>query len=269
MNGSLRAQAERWQHDAHAAVMVEVIDCAGSVPRGIGTRMLIDAHSELGTIGGGRLEHEAIAIARSMLVDGPRAPMHRHFALGPALGQCCGGSVDLSFAWLDDAVLAAWPERVPLFHLQIYGAGHVGRAIATLLATLDVDVEWIDQREDAFPAATALGSAWPQHIRFVCDDAVEHEVRKAPPQAKYLVLTHNHDLDQRITEAILRRGDFRYLGLIGSKTKRAKFARRFEMHGIAAATIARMNCPIGIEGITGKAPEQIAVAVVAQLLREG
>jgi xanthine dehydrogenase accessory factor len=92
-------------------------------------------------------------------------------------------------------------------------------------------------------------------------------VRNAPPGALYLVLTHNHDLDLRITEAILRRGDFRYLGLIGSKTKRQRFIHRFEQRGIAPEAIRRMICPIGIEGIAAKSPELIAVAVVAQLLQ--
>ena len=89
----------------------------------------------------------------------------------------------------------------------------------------------------------------------------------APPDAFYLVLTHSHDLDLRITEAILRRGDFAYLGLIGSQTKRARFVHRFEERGIAAATLARLTCPIGLPGIVGKEPEVIAVAVVAQLLQ--
>jgi xanthine dehydrogenase accessory factor len=103
----------------------------------------------------------------------------------------------------------------------------------------------------------------------VCVDAVEDEVRHAPRGAHYLVLTHNHDLDLRITEAILRRGDFAYLGLIGSKTKRERFVHRFEQRGIAPDAIARLTCPIGIEGIDGKEPAVIAVAVVAQLLRDG
>ena len=96
---------------------------------------------------------------------------------------------------------------------------------------------------------------------------MEAEVGAAPPGAFYLVLTHRHDLDLRITEAILRRGDFGYLGLIGSRTKRQRFIHRFEQRGVSAAAVGRMTCPIGIEGITGKQPEVLALAVVAQLLR--
>ena len=90
----------------------------------------------------------------------------------------------------------------------------------------------------------------------------------APPGAFYLVLTHDHDLDLRITEAVLRRGDFAYLGLIGSKTKRARFEHRFEQRGVPLDAIARMTCPIGIGSAHGKEPEVIAVGVVAQLLQQ-
>jgi xanthine dehydrogenase accessory factor len=101
----------------------------------------------------------------------------------------------------------------------------------------------------------------------LCVEPVQAEVRQAPPGAFYLVLTHSHELDLAITEAILRRGDFGYLGLIGSATKRARFLHRFQQRGIAEAALARLTCPIGVPGITGKQPERIAVAVVAQLLQ--
>ena len=267
MNRHTREAAARWFDEGRSAVVVEVTQALGSAPREAGTRMLVSAADAVGTVGGGHLELKAIERAREMLRTRELAPHTEHYPLGPALGQCCGGAVTLGYHALDAQTLARWPVAAPLFHLQLYGAGHVGRAIATLLATLDVQVDWIDQREDEFPAATTLGSAWPEHIRRVCVDAVEGEVRRAPPGAHYLVLTHRHDLDLRITEAILQRGDFAYLGLIGSKTKRQRFVHRFEQRGIDPAAIARMTCPIGVEGIASKAPELVAVGVVAQLLR--
>ena len=267
MNRTTRDTARRWLDEGHAAVVVEVTQALGSAPREAGTRMLVSATEAIGTVGGGHLELKAIACAREMLRTGELAPHTEHFPLGPALGQCCGGAVTLAYQALDAAALARWPQTQPLFHLQLYGAGHVGRAIATLLATLDVTVDWIDEREEEFPSTTKLGTPWPERIRRTCVDAVEAEVRLAPPGAFYLVLTHNHDLDLRITEAILKRGDFAYLGLIGSKTKRQRFIHRFERRGIDADAIARMTCPIGVEGIVGKEPEVIAVAVVAQLLQ--
>ena len=162
--------------------------------------------------------------------------------------------------------MRGWPSSQPLFHLQLHGAGHVGRAIATALAALDCEVDWFDQRDEEYPATTDLGSPWPAHVRRISVDTVEGEVRGAPPGAFYLVLTHEHALDLRIAEAILRRGDFAFFGLIGSKTKRAAFAHRLEERGIAAATVARMTCPIGVSGIEGKEPEVIAAGVVAQTL---
>ena len=266
MNRTTRDTAQRWLKGARAAIVIEVIRARGSAPRDADTRMLVAAEEFIGTIGGGHLEMKAIERARGMLSAGIFDPREEHFPLGPALGQCCGGAVTIAYHALTPQALARWAEPEPLFHLQLYGAGHVGRAIATLLTTLDVRVDWIDEREQEFPATTTLGTPWPAHIRRVCVDAVEGEVRLAPAGAFYLVLTHDHDLDLRISEAILRRGDFAYLGLIGSKTKRQRFTHRFEQRGIDQEVIARMTCPIGIQPIDGKEPEVIAIGVVAQLM---
>ena len=267
MARTLRGTAQRWLDAARASIVVEVTEALGSAPREAGTRMLVSATEAVGTVGGGHLELKAIARAREMLLAPYTEQVIQHFALGPALGQCCGGAVTLAHCALDAAALARWPVPAPLFHLQLYGAGHVGRAIATLLATVDVSVDWIDEREAEFPITTTLGTPWPAHIRQVCVDAVEGEVRLAKPGTFYLVLTHDHDLDLRITEAVLKRGDFGYLGLIGSKTKRQRFIRRFEQRGVDPDAIARMTCPIGIQPGAGKEPEVIALGVVAELLQ--
>ncbi len=265
----LQSTAGQWLADGRPAILVEVSESRGSVPREAGTRMLVSASHAAGTIGGGHLELKAIEHARALLQHASDVsttlPTTLHFPLGPALGQCCGGAVSLRFETLMAAHLADWPRAAPRFHLQLYGAGHVGRAIARLLATLPVSVDWIDERDDEFPPSLVDGT-WPEHIRRIAVDAVEAEVPEAPPGAFYLVLTHQHDLDLRITEAILRRGDFVFLGLIGSKTKRERFIHRFEERGIAREAIARMTCPIGLAGVGGKEPEVIAVSVVAQLL---
>jgi xanthine dehydrogenase accessory factor len=265
---SLRNVATDWLDAGRRAIVVEVIEARGSAPREAGTRILVDDDRAAGTNGGRQLELKAIDEAREMLKRGDLTTRTRHYPLGPALGQCCGGAVTLSLAALDAEALAAWPATAPRFHLQLYGAGHVGRAIARALAPIDVTVDWIDEREDEFPASLIDGAAvpWPAHIRALSVDGVEAEVATAPAGAFYLVLTHRHDLDLRIAEAILRRADFGFFGLIGSKTKRRQFIRRFEERGIAASSIARMTCPIGLPGIDGKEPETIAAAVVAQLL---
>ncbi|MEP7282088.1 MAG: xanthine dehydrogenase accessory protein XdhC, partial [Rubrivivax sp.] len=256
---ALRATAAAWLACARAAVIVEVLSHRGSVPRETGTRMLVatgdGADSTAGTIGGGHLEWQAISHARA----GRTTPWS--VALGPSLGQCCGGALTLAFVPLSAAALASWPTTPPRLEIELYGAGHVGRAIVQLLTGLDVRVRWIDQRDDAFPTA-----ALPSSIEALCAEPIEAEVAAAPPGACHLVLTHSHDLDLRLTEAILWRGDFRWLGLIGSATKRARFMRRLAERGVPADALARLTCPIGLPGVGGKAPAEIAIAVVAQLL---
>lgn len=265
----LRRTAADWLAAGRPAVVVEVIRTRGSAPREAGTRMLVAADAVQGTIGGGHLEWQAIADARARLARrttrGDEAPHEQSLALGPSLGQCCGGEMTLRYAPLDAASLASWPAVAPRFHLQLYGAGHVGRAIVALLADIDCRVLWIDEREAEFAAAGAR--ALPQHIETLCVDAVEAEVAHAPPQSHYLVMTHEHALDLRITEAILKRGDFAFCGLIGSATKRARFIHRFEERGVPHEAIDRLTCPIGLPGIAGKEPAVLAIAVVAQLLQ--
>jgi xanthine dehydrogenase accessory factor len=263
MNRTVHDSARDWLAADRAAVVVEVVDFKGSVPRETGARMLVAADAVVGTIGGGHLELQTIEHARALLATAAREPHEREIALGPSLGQCCGGVLRLRWQVLSNAVLSAWPAPGPRFHLQMYGAGHVGRAVVQLLAGIDCHVQWIDERDSEFPTERS-----PPHIERLCVEPVEAEVAQAPRGACFLVLTHSHDLDLRITEAVLRRGDFAYLGLIGSATKRARFVHRFEQRGIAHDALARLTCPIGVPGIAGKEPEVIAVAVVAQLLQQ-
>jgi xanthine dehydrogenase accessory factor len=261
MSPAIAAAALAWRAAGRPAVVVEVAEVRGSVPREAGTRMLVAADEVVGTIGGGHLELKAIAHARDLLSDHVAAPLVQHYPLGPALGQCCGGAVTLRLQALAADDPAAWQLPPPRFMLQLYGAGHVGRAIVKLLEGIACRVQWIDERESEFPPGRL-----PPHIERVCAEPAQAEVDAAPPGAFYLVLTHSHDLDLAITEAILKRGDFGFLGLIGSRTKRARFLHRFESRGIAPEVLARLTCPIGLPGIAGKEPEVIAVAVVAQLL---
>lgn len=265
LNQTLLSTAQRWAAQGLQAIVIEVTRIQGSVPRETGTRMLVSRDDVAGTIGGGHLEWQAMAVARELLVasSGASSPQTQRYPLGPSLGQCCGGVVELKFERLTPALMQDWHRPPPRFHLQLYGAGHVGRAVAHLLATLNVQVLWVDERESAFP------SNLPEHIRALAVDAPEAEVQQAPVGAFYLVVTHQHALDLRITEAILRRGDFGYLGLIGSATKRARFVHQLETRGVSSALLQRLVCPIGLPGIEGKEPEVIAVGVVGQMLLHG
>ena len=192
---SLRDTAARWLADGTSAVLVEVTQALGSAPREAGTRMLVSATQCEGTIGGGHLELKAIERARRLLAAGETVPQSAHYPLGPALGQCCGGAVTLGFSRLDASSVAAWPMAAPRFHLQLYGAGHVGRAIVNLLEGIACRVQWIDERESEFPRAPSA-----PHVERLCVEPVEAEVALAPPGACYLVLTHSHALDMAITD---------------------------------------------------------------------
>jgi xanthine dehydrogenase accessory factor len=146
-------------------------------------------------------------------------------------------------------------ERIdPRPLLLMFGAGHVGQALAPILATLPFRLAWFDNRDALGGSAVTIRS-----------DMVA-EVEAAPPDALYLVFTQSHAVDYELTRAILRRGDFRYCGLIGSATKRARFEKRLLEDGIARAMLSRLVCPIGSIGLTSKAPEILAIAVAAELL---
>jgi xanthine dehydrogenase accessory factor len=243
----------------------------GSAPREQGACMLVGATQARGSIGGGHLEWNASATARQLRqrwAAGASAETHiEHHALGPALGQCCGGQVELSF---EAASSGALPVPAPLYHLQLFGAGHVGRALVRALRPLPCSIDWIDEREQEFPPdafVPATDAASPSTLRALAVDAPEAEIATAPPGTFYLVMTHSHDLDFLLGETILRRPDIGWFGLIGSATKRARFLRRWQARGIPPGALEQLTCPVGIPGISGKAPEIIAASVAAQLLQ--
>lgn len=156
--------------------------------------------------------------------------------------------------WLLDAVLA------PRAHLMLFGAGHVGAAIVRALAELPCRVTWVDEREEEFPATV------PANVSIEATDTPEALVEKAPRGTTFLVMTHSHALDLRLSHAILSRPWDDWYGLIGSDTKRRQFEHRLRERGILEARLAAMVCPIGLPGIAGKAPAVIAASVAAQLL---
>ncbi len=230
-------------------IRITVSKTAGSVPREAGTQMLVWADRTCGTIGGGTLEWDAMAEARRMLADG-RETYTRTIPLGPALGQCCGGSVTLT--WERAAALNE-PAQRPLW---IYGAGHVGRAIVHSMAPLpDFDITWIDTDAGRFPETetTTLVAKDPT-------TAVKH----APDNAEHLILTYSHDTDLALCHAILSR-PFGSAGLIGSATKWARFKSRLAALGHRPASISRIACPIGDPSL-GKHPAAIALGVATAMI---
>ncbi len=161
-----------------------------------------------------------------------------------------------------DGAQGIWMEDLPPPPLTIllFGAGHVGEALVQILGTLPCRVLWIDERPELFPAQV------PDNVSLEITDIPDALIEQAPTNSYFLVMTHNHGLDLTLCQQILRRPDTAYVGLIGSMTKRRQFERRLQQRGMPESRIQELVCPIGVPGITGKAPSIIAVAVAAELL---
>jgi xanthine dehydrogenase accessory factor len=231
-------------------VLVTLADVKGSAPRDGGTKMLISAEGQAVSIGGGHLEHVVTDHARKLLAEGIAAARLETFSLGAHLGQCCGGKVTVLLE----------PFGPPDFTVALFGAGHVGKALVNVLAGVPCRILWIDARAEQFPATT------PSNVDKILTDRPEDEVKDLPAGCLALVMTHSHDLDQALCERLLKRGDCRYIGLIGSDTKWRRFEQRMTAKGMAPELVRSIRCPIGIDGITGKHPHEIAIAVAAELL---
>jgi xanthine dehydrogenase accessory factor len=285
--------------------LVTLLSTEGSAPRAAGTRMAVTAEEVAGTIGGGALEHQAIAQARAILAQRPGSWRVQDWPLGPMLGQCCGGRVRLlveqldpqDLDWIDsverrEPVAARFgrdriqrfpagqgeigtrlpePPRAPVpaegttviepddrlaeRPLLMFGAGHVGFAVAQRLAGLPFRLAWFDPREERAIPGVSLQSE---------DDMVACAAEAGAGSA-VVIFTHDHGLDYRLTVAALK-SQAGFVGLIGSMTKRARFLSRLAAEGVDAD---RLTCPIGIERVAGKQPDVIAISVIAQLLALG
>lgn len=259
---------------ATPACLVTVESTQGSVPRESGAWMALFAGEPepLGTIGGGHLELQAMQEARQRLADHlagrpARAAVLRQ-ALGPSLGQCCGGVVRLRFECVGAGDVAGLRQRLaPRLHpVALFGGGHVGHALARALAPLPFALHWIDSRDGVFPPEVDADT--------LCEhsDPVQAAVPTLAPQSLVLIMSFSHAEDLDIVAACLQRQrerrDLPFIGLIGSRTKWATFSHRLQARGFAEAELARVTCPIGVPGIAGKEPEVIAVAVAAQLLQQ-
>lgn len=290
------------------AVLVTVAEAKGSTPREAGAKMLVRARDIVGSIGGGQLELLAIDEARGLMGEPAARRVLSQHALGPDLGQCCGGAVRLLLeplsaadrGWLEawqrcgnqcrPVILtthedgrkiwtaelanrkASWVEdqvhgwrvveivRRSVRSLWLYGAGHVGRALVTVLSELEFDLTWLDSRHDGFPPQIASS------VRSWIEPQLAVTVDEAPRDCLFLVMTHSHQLDLEICDRILKRGDFAFLGLIGSATKKARFLNGLKALGHGPAALERLVCPIGLAQIPGKEPMAIAVSAAAQLL---
>jgi len=245
------------------AVLVEVAETKGSTPRDNGTIMLVAETGLWGTIGGGHLELLAIGHARRLLTGETVEPV-LDVPLGPEIGQCCGGRTLLSFTRLDkdgsqNLLQRLAQERAHFPEVMVFGAGHVGLALVRALAPLPLNVTLIDSRPE-------IDGEVPEGITFrrVAMPEAGVERRKTGGAAGFL--THDHALDVLIGKEALSRTDLAYVGMIGSKTKRATFASFLDREGLDRASMKRLTLPIGGGAVKDKRPEVIAAMVAAELL---
>jgi xanthine dehydrogenase accessory factor len=245
------------------SVLVEVIATKGSVPREIGTFMLVSADDMWGTIGGGNLEFAAIDKARGMLASGAQSETMR-ITLGPDSGQCCGGVVDLGFSVADEATIASLGARLEkeskaFPDVFIFGAGHVGRALAVALKPLPFHTVVIETRREELADLDA-----EIETRLVAmPESLVGEIRTG---GAVVILTHDHALDFLIGAEALKRDDLAYVGMIGSKTKRGVFANWLIREGYDSDMIEGLVLPIGGRKLRDKRPDVIAALVAAELL---
>lgn len=257
--------------------LVEVAGTKGSTPRETGAAMLVSANGIYGTIGGGQLEYMAIDKARQLLFprrgkgvgsalpDADRIATTLDIPLGPEIGQCCGGRVAVSIRLGDPQIasdLVEWEraeeERLP--HLYIFGGGHVGHAMAAACALMPTRVVVVDTRADALEDL-------PDGVEARLTPVPEDIVRDAPSASAFAILTHDHALDFLIAAEALKRPDAAYVGMIGSKTKKATFKSWFmKTAGGSEAEFARLVSPIGGEAVKDKRPTVIAALAAAEIM---
>jgi xanthine dehydrogenase accessory factor len=245
------------------AIACELTSVRGSSPREQGTFMLVGADATLGTIGGGALEYMVIEHARRLIADG-RAAEAMDVPLGPEIGQCCGGRVRVQLRFADndlrdELMVRVVAEEARLPHVYLFGAGHVGRVLAQILLLMPVKLDVIDTRAEELdllpPAVPRRRTAMPEAV-----------VRSAPSGSAFVILTHDHALDFLICSEVLNRGDARYVGMVGSSTKRAKFASWYVEQGGDRRALERLILPIGAQGLGDKRPAVIAALAAAEIM---
>jgi xanthine dehydrogenase accessory factor len=231
-------------------VLITVLGARGSTPRDNGTKMVVGANAAYGTIGGGHLEFKAMQIAATMLGEEGEQQKIEYFPLGPALGQCCGGSTTVLFESFKGAQL----------NVVLFGAGHVGTALTQILQQLPYNIHWVDCR-DKFQSLELK-----TRVTRVFSELPADAVPDMPANSCYIIMTHNHQQDYAILEAVLQRGDARYIGLIGSQTKWRRFQMRLQHRGHPADYYQHVHCPVGLAEVPGKRPIEVAVSVAGELI---
>ncbi len=249
------------EHDKVALVRISSV--RGSSPREVDTWMLVSDRASYGTIGGGQLEYMAIDEARALIAKGGEGRL-LDIPLGPEIGQCCGGRVELSVepvrgATRDELICAEDAEREARPSVYLFGAGHVGRALCEALRPLPVRTVIVDTRAEEL---AMIDDQFDKRLVPVPEEIV----RAANPGSVFIVLTHDHSLDFLIASEALARADAAYVGMIGSRTKRATFESWCRKATEVCVDATQLICPIGATTHADKRPEVIAAHVVAEVM---
>ncbi|MCH4093293.1 MAG: xanthine dehydrogenase accessory protein XdhC [Acetobacter peroxydans] len=254
----------QWRANPSPMVVARVTEAKGSTPREAGVFMLVGEHALAGTVGGGALEYACVERARAMLGSNTSSARMRFVLGGGNTSQCCGGIAHVSLQKLTPKLAVTLEHdmaraRAARPVLCLFGAGHVGRALAHVLALLPLNLIWVDPRAQEFGQPPA-----GVDVRVTSDWSAVME--SLPAGSGVLVLTPDHVLDALITEAALCNDNLVYVGLIGSATKRRRFEHAFRATGVAEGRIQALVCPIGERGIKDKRPEVIAALVAAEVV---
>lgn len=259
-----RENLREFLREEPGCVLVEVKRADGSTPRDTDAWMLVSKDRIFSTIGGGQLEYMAIDHVRSTLRSGqPATPLT--IPLGPEIGQCCGGRVDLAFSAMSNSLAEKLVARVDAEiairpHVYIFGAGHVGNALSLSLSHAPVRTILVDTREGELASACAIG------IETCLTAMPEAVVRDAPTGSAFVILTHDHALDFLLAAEALQRDDVAYVGMIGSNTKRATFKNWLSREIGRPALLERLVCPIASTTVKDKRPAVIGVLAAAEIL---
>ncbi|WJG11216.1 xanthine dehydrogenase accessory protein XdhC [Aliiglaciecola sp. LCG003] len=240
------------QQQGRAYVLLTLLGAAGSTPRAEGTKMVVCVDAIFDTIGGGQLEHLAIAKAREILLNQQPLQHMEYYPLAAKLAQCCGGATHVLFELIQQHAS----------RLTLFGAGHVAKALIPIISQLPLQIDWVDERQEMFDGVTVSSNV---RIR-VTESAVEFSQDSAA--ADYvLIMTHNHQLDYQLATTALQKQQCRYVGVIGSQTKAKRFNSRLRQQSNDTAQLAKFICPVGLTEIPGKRPIEVAVSVAAQLIQ--
>ena len=259
-----------FQGEGRAHVLVTLVTVKGSAPRAAGTKMVVTGDKLVGSVGGGGFEHQLVEAARdwlSRVAGEPRAGIEKvqlqEINLAKDAAQCCGGVVTVLLEYM--------PASLP--QIVIFGAGHVAQALVSILAELPLRLDVIDSRADMLARVDDVVAKSAARTATISSRLTETpELLVAGPDSGYdantlyLVITHSHDLDFAICEAVLSSEGSPWCGLIASQSKSAGFRSRLSKKGFTDLELERLVAPVGIQQMQSKEPMAVAVSIAAQLL---